>query len=76
MITKRGFMKWLLSTSTLISSGTFLLAPAAAKSMPCLTYTPPLGVKRFTVRMMGGGGGGGGGGSAGQNLTGGRGGVQ
>lgn len=74
-MTKRGFMKWLLSTSTLISSGTFLLAPAVAKSMPCLTYTQTIGVKRLTVRMMGGAGGGGGG-SVGQNLTGGCGGVQ
>lgn len=72
MITKRGFMKWLLSSSTLISSGTFSLAPVAANPMPCQTYTAPIGVKRIVVRVTYGGGGGG---SAYQTATGGHGGA-
>lgn len=64
MITKRRFLKWLLSTSYLIG---FSAGSALAKSLPSKAYIVPIGVRRLRVRMMGGGGGGG---SVCQNATG------
>lgn len=68
-MTKRGFLKWLLSTPCLIGFGG---ATVSENSLPSKAYIAPQGVSRFTVRMMGGGGGGG---SVHQTATGGRGGI-